>query len=214
MTLRGKSILITAGPTWVAIDSVRVISNIATGETGILLAQRLQRRGAKITLLLGATGHCTLSKKIHLIRFRYFGDLKNKIADELERKKYDILIHSAAVSDYRPKRACKDKIKSGIKSLKINLVPTPKIINLIKKINRSLVVVGFKFEPSAAQNMLLGEAKKLIEQAQLDLAVANTVDKQRYKAYIISRNKIYGVFRNKSALTNKLINLLSQDRRI
>ena len=53
--LKNKKVLITAGPTWVPIDNVRVISNTATGETGILLSEKLKNLGAKVTLLLGPT---------------------------------------------------------------------------------------------------------------------------------------------------------------
>ena len=65
MSLKNKRILITAGPTWVAIDSVRVISNIATGETGILLAKRLSLQGAKVTLALGPSCCAYASGKIN-----------------------------------------------------------------------------------------------------------------------------------------------------
>ncbi|MBU1999188.1 MAG: phosphopantothenoylcysteine decarboxylase, partial [Candidatus Omnitrophica bacterium] len=68
--LKNKKILITAGPTWVPVDDVRVISNSASGETGILLAKRLSGQGAKVTLLLGPIGNYNPDKKIKLVLFR------------------------------------------------------------------------------------------------------------------------------------------------
>jgi phosphopantothenoylcysteine decarboxylase/phosphopantothenate--cysteine ligase len=209
MSLENKRILITAGPTWVPIDSVRVISNIATGTTGILLAEKLQTQGAKVTLLLGPQEACCLNKRIRLIRFNFFNELKNIISKELKSKKYDVMIHSAAVSDYRPKISYRHKVKSGIKHWKLNLTPTPKIIDLIKKIYRSLFLVGFKFEPQATKKMLIEETKSLISRAKLDLAVANTIHKSKYRAYIINNyNQTYGPLLNKKILVEKLINLI------
>ena len=72
MNLRKLRVLITAGPTWVAIDNVRVISNIATGETGKILAEKLASMGAKVTLLIGPGDLCCLKKNIRLIRFKFF----------------------------------------------------------------------------------------------------------------------------------------------
>ena len=130
--LKNKRILITAGPTWVAIDKVRVLSNIATGETGIVLAKALSRQGAKVTMILGPCGVCSLDKKIKVLRFNYFDEFKKTLFKELKSVKYDCLIHSAAVSDYRPKEIYRGKIGSNLKSLDIKLEPLPKIINLIK----------------------------------------------------------------------------------
>ncbi len=209
--LKNKRILITAGPTWVPIDSVRVISNIATGETGILFAERLQKLGAKVTLLLGPAPFCCLNRKIRLIRFSFFGELKNIIINELKTKKYDAVIHSAAVSDYRPLKSYAYKVKSGIKHWQLNLVPTEKVINAIKKIDHGIFLVGFKFEPNANKDRLMQSAKALIRRAGLNLAVANTVNQGRYKAYIVNKNKTRGPFLNRDYLVKGLIKILGEN---
>lgn len=206
-----KRVLITAGPTWVSIDRVRVISNIATGETGILLAERLQHLGAKVTLLLGPAEYSCKNKTIKLIRFVFFDDLKHKLLKELNTKKYDIVIHSAAVSDYRPAKIFRRKIRSGISRLKIELVPTVKIIGLIKKIDPSVFLVGFKYEPYANREKLIKEAKDLIKSSSLDLAVANTIDKERYSSYILEDDKIYGPLNTKENMVNKLAGILRKE---
>jgi len=212
MQLKNKRILITAGPTWVPLDRVRVISNIATGETGILLAEKLQKLGGKVTLLLGPEESCCLDKKIKLIRFRFFSGLKNLIIKELKTKKYDIVIHSAAVSDYKPSKAYSGKIKSGLKNLKLSLVPTEKIINLIKRIDNSLILVGFKFEPQAGKDILIKRTRELMRQANLDLAVANTTQKSKYRAYVIDNfNRIRGPMLNKKDMVKDLIKLIGEE---
>lgn len=203
--LSHKRILITAGPTWVTIDNVRVISNTATGETGILLAEKLQRLGAKVTLLLGPVGLCHISNRIKLLRFELFDDLKNLLKRELGYKQYDIVIHSAAVSDYRPKIHYRHKVKSGIRQWSLDLVPTPKIINLIKKIDHSLFLVGFKFEPRSSRNELIDKARILMHNSQADLVVANTIYNGRYNAYIVSQKKVSGLIYSRNELDKTLI---------
>ncbi|MEW6102165.1 MAG: phosphopantothenoylcysteine decarboxylase [Candidatus Omnitrophota bacterium] len=208
--LIGKKVLITAGPTWVPIDSVRVISNISTGQTGILLAQRLQGLGAKVTLILGPVECCCLDRGIKIIRFRFFGELKEIIRQALSAKKYDIFIHSAAVSDYRLKKQYADKIKSGRNNLKLLLTPTEKIINSVKKMQRGIFLVGFKFEPGARKYELIKSTNLLIKRAHLDLAVANTISGGHYQAFLLTRNKINGPLFSKEILVRALVHSIIQ----
>lgn len=208
MKLKNKKILITAGPTWVPIDDVRVISNTATGKTGILLAERLQRLGAKVTLLLGPSNDCCLSDKIRLIHFRFFDELKDKIIQEVKYKKYDIVIHTCAVSDYKPIKNYKGKISSHKKGILLRLKPTLKIINLIKKINRSLFLVGFKFEPEATKQRLVKAAKALLKSTPCDLVIGNTLSKGNYRAYIVGERDISGPITDRKSLVERLIKQL------
>ena len=210
-SLKNKRILITAGPTWVPVDSVRVISNIATGQTGILLADKLIKSGAKVTLLLGPGEVCSLNKKVKLIRFKFFDELRRMIVKEAACGKYDVVIHSAAVADYRPQRILKQKVRSGIKKWQLRLVPTPKLIDSIKKINRDLLLVGFKFEPEAPYKILIPETKSLMARAKLDLAVANTVYKNRYCAYLVNDKQVYGPVFNKEDMAGNLVGLIEEE---
>ena len=222
--LKNKRILITAGPTWAPIDEVRVISNIATGKTGVLLAEKLQRLGARVTLLFNGDsdlfsrnlgkekiGRCPrINKKIKLMQFKFFDELKSKIIKELKSGQYDVVIHSAAVSDYRPLKIYAHKVKAGIKHWKLNLVPTEKIIDGFRKIDRSLFLAGFKFEPDADKGELIQSARALIRRAGLNLAVANTIKQGRYRAYIVTENKIRGPFSNRDYLARGLIEELGE----
>jgi phosphopantothenoylcysteine synthetase/decarboxylase len=210
MNLKNKRILITAGPTWVAIDKVRVISNVATGETGILLAEKLSRAGAQVTLILGPVASCCLDKKNRILNFKFFEELQDKLAKELSTGRYDVLIHSAAVSDYRPRKTVKGKIKSDLKDWDLKLVRTPKLIDRVKKIAPSIFLVAFKFEPDTDKERLLASAKKLGRHAKADLIIANTQKGNNYQAYMISRDKISGVIRNKANLAKNLIKHLEK----
>ncbi|MFZ2602548.1 MAG: phosphopantothenoylcysteine decarboxylase [Candidatus Omnitrophota bacterium] len=207
MGLKNKKLLITAGPTWVKIDDVRVISNIASGETGILLANKAARSGAKVTLLLGPVPDkkYSLVKTIKLLPFKFFDELKEKIIKELKANKFDAVIHSAAVCDYKPKKTYKNKISSGLRFLTLNLVPTPKILDLIKNKNKALKVTGFKFETRADRNKLVNKAKALLKRSKSDLVVANTISNSKYIAYIISSDKLSGPISDKEKLASELL---------
>ncbi len=223
MSLKNKRILITAGPTWVPIDSVRVISNIATGKTGVLLAEKLQRLGARVTLLFNGDsdlfsrnlgkekiGRCPRIRKIRLIRYSFFNELKDIMMNEVKRGKYDAVIHSAAVADYRPSKVYLGKVKSGVKSWRINLVPTDKIIDRVRIIDRGFFLVGFKFQPDSDRGELIQSARTLIRRAGLNLAVANTIKQGRYKAYLVTKNKIKGPFYDRGYLARGLIEELGE----
>jgi phosphopantothenoylcysteine decarboxylase/phosphopantothenate--cysteine ligase len=206
MNLRNKSILITAGPTWVALDKVRVISNIATGETGILLAEKLKSLGAKVTLVLGPVGICSLNKEIKLLRFKFFDELRNIIIRELRSHKYDIIIHSAAVSDFGHREPIKNKLDSS-KICNIRLVPLPKIIRDIRRLALNAKLVMFKLETGVSEKTLIKRARESYRIYKADLVVANRLFPE-YKAFILDRNNIYDEGISRKQLIKKLVNTL------
>ncbi len=201
MSLKNKRILITAGPTWVPIDSVRVISNIATGETGTLLAEELRRRGAKVTLLLGPVEACCLHRKIKLIRFKFFGELKNKIIKELSAGGYDVIIHNAAVSDFKPDK-CRGKISSD-KAVNLKLRPLPKIINDIRRLRQKAKIIIFKLESGISDGVLIKRARRAQLEAGADFVVANRINP--YRAFIIDKKGALVAAGTKSDLVKGLI---------
>ena len=211
MNLKNKRILITAGPTWVPIDSVRVISNIATGQTGISLANKCSSLGAKVTLFLGPQKKALhLKKDIALVNFRFFDELKNLLNKELKSKRIDILIHSAAVSDYRPAVSFKKKIKSGSKNLSLKLLSTPKLIDSFRKRAPNAILVGFKFEPNENKDKLIADARSLIRRSGIDLAVANTISSFKYRAYIVTNSVTIGPLKSKASLIDRLIKFIGE----
>jgi phosphopantothenoylcysteine decarboxylase/phosphopantothenate--cysteine ligase len=205
MNLKGKRILITAGPTWVPIDEVRVISNVATGATGILLAREALRMGAQVTLLLGPAASTIVDKRIRIIRFTYFDELRRELVRELSTKKYDAIIHAAAVADYRPKCAYKAKIRSDLSNLNLTLIATPKLVDMIKRYDNSLLAVAFKFEPDARSNILMRRSRALFERSGVNLVVANTVRKGKYRAYIMGEGHPLGPLLTKHGMVHALL---------
>ncbi len=206
--LKNKKILITAGPTWVAIDKVRVISNIASGKTGFLLSQELEKQGARVTLVLGPVGHYCRLKGIRVIDYRYFEELAGILSKEVKSGKYDILIHAAAVSDFCPANNYGAKISSLKKSFNLKLVAGPKLIEEIKKADPDIFLVGFKLQPEASRCGLLKSARNLINNSGADLVVANTFKGKAYKAFILDSKRIYAFVSDKKAMVSKLVVLL------
>ncbi len=203
--LKGEQVLITAGPTWVPIDNVRVISNIATGETGILLANRLAKLGAKVTLILGPVKAGGINKGVRVINFQFFNELSSLLSKEIKAKRYDIVVHSAAVADYQPVEMSKKKISSSRKKIKLTLRQTPKLINSLRKALPEALLAGFKFEPDLTKDKLICKARDLLRRARLDLVVANTNQKKHYAAYFVKNNTEYGPYLSKVDMVNNLI---------
>jgi phosphopantothenoylcysteine synthetase/decarboxylase len=188
MKLRARRVLITAGPTWAPIDSVRFIGNIASGETGIMLARELARRGAAVTLVLGP-GVCARGRlaNVTIMRFTFFRELCRILETEVSSGRYDCVVHAAAVCDYLPGRIWHGKIVSA-KTRYLKLVPAPKLIDSIRKWDPAVLLIGFKFEPDADRSTLLREAQGLMRRSGAKAVLANTLKAGSYRAYLVEQS--------------------------
>jgi len=168
--LKGKRVLMTAGPTVEKIDPVRVMTNISTGKTGTLLASELVSAGAKVTLVYGP-GTAKPPKGAKIIRVKTVSEMFGAVKKEL-RKKFDVVILAAAVSDFIPKSS-NSKIKSN-KNTAIKLTRAPKIIDHIKKIHKG-ILIGFKAEANVSKKELVSRARKKLRESDADLMIANDI---------------------------------------
>jgi phosphopantothenoylcysteine decarboxylase/phosphopantothenate--cysteine ligase len=168
--LKGKRVLMTAGPTVEKIDPVRVMTNISTGKTGTLLASELVSAGAKVTLVYGP-GTAKPPKGAKIIRVKTVSEMFGAVKKEL-RKKFDVVILAAAVSDFIPKSS-NSKIKSN-KNTAIKLTRAPKIIDHIKKIHKG-ILIGFKAEANVSKKELVSRARKKMRESDADLMIANDI---------------------------------------
>ncbi len=171
-----------------AIDPVRVISNISTGELAHAISEEAQKQGARITILEGQIAHPLEARNVKIIKFRFFHELSELLDKEL-KKNYDIIIHAAAVSDYRLESQCTTKLPSNRSRLRLNLIPTQKLINKIKKQNPTSYLVGFKLETRLGKSQLIAKAGRLIKTSGCDLVVANTLADKKYSGYILDNMK-------------------------
>lgn len=207
--LKNKKMLITAGPTWVPIDSVRVISNISTGEMGLLLAKKAADNGAIVDLCLGPIGSFNLDKKIHVFRFTYFSELFAFIKRGLKKKKYDVILHAAAVSDYLT-HIKRGKISSKKNSLVLKLKRAPKIIKVIRQLNSKAYLVMFKFETGVSDSLLIKRAQIAMKQGKADMVIANTIKDGKYKGYILNGAGLISKSLAKEGLSQRLIEVLKK----
>ena len=172
-TLQDKKVLMTAGPTIEYIDPVRVITNLSSGKTGVLLASELISAGAKVTLIYGP-GNQEPPKGAKIINVTTNKEMLDATKKEL-KKKYDIVIMAAAASDYTPEKPSKSKIKSNKKSLTIRLKKAPKIIDQVKKSQKNTILVGFKAETNLSKSALIKSAKTKLKESNADLIIANDI---------------------------------------
>ena len=177
--LKNKKVLMTAGPTIEYIDPVRVITNLSSGKTGTLLASELISAGAKVTLVYGQ-GNQTPSKGIKVINVTTSKEMFDATKKEL-KKKFDIVIMAAAISDYTPENPSKSKIKSDKKSLIIRLKKAPKIIDLVRKYQKNALLVGFKAETNLTKTALIKSSQKKMKESGADIIVANDIGKKYQK---------------------------------
>ncbi|MBS3131597.1 bifunctional phosphopantothenoylcysteine decarboxylase/phosphopantothenate--cysteine ligase CoaBC [Candidatus Woesearchaeota archaeon] len=173
-TLEGKKIIVTAGATSEEIDPVRVITNKSSGKMGTYIAEEAFLRGADVTLIRGTN---SVEPKIQMkdIKINTAKELFNEVKRNI--KNADILIHAAAVSDFYVSRKKNGKIKSG-QTLALELNPTTKILENIKKLNKKIKLVGFKAEYRVSEKELVKRAFSLLKDADANFIVANDVGKK------------------------------------
>ena len=177
--LKNKRVLMTAGPTIEYIDSVRVITNLSSGKTGVLLASELISGGAKVTIIYGP-GNQKPPKSARVINVTTNSDMFDAVKKEL-KKKYDIVIMAAAVSDFTPKRTSKSKIKSNKKSLIIRLKKAPKIIDMVRKFQKDVLLIGFKAETNLTKSALIKSAQKKMKESGANIIIANDIGRKYQK---------------------------------
>lgn len=174
--LRGRRILVTGGPTPVAVDSVRRLTNRFRGTLGTLIAEELWLRGAAAYLVLGGGAYRPPDWLPHEIVPTY-DDYRERVLAVLDEgaagdASYRAGIFSAAVADYRPKEVHAGKIPSGGELQTIELVPTRKVIREVRDRHPDLHMVTFKYEEDVSHDELIEIARKRAEEGY-EAVVAN-----------------------------------------
>lgn len=166
---QGKKVLVTAGATQEAIDPVRYITNHSTGKMGYAVAKMAMLRGAEVTLISGQTA----IEKPPFVNFVSVTSAKEMFEAVKEQVlQHDIIIKSAAVADYRPKRAEQEKIKKSGDSMTMELERTDDILQYIGEHKKEhQFVCGFSME---TEN-LVAHAKAKLEKKNLDMIAANSL---------------------------------------
>lgn len=167
--LTGEHVLITAGATREEIDPVRFLSNRSSGRMGFALAEAACARGAKVTVVAGATS-AEPPASVELLRATSAEEMREAVMKEIPEA--TIFIAAAAVSDYRPTTRATGKMKKSTENLTLNLEPTPDILAEVSEARQNgLLVVGF----AAETDDVIKHARSKLERKRLDAIVANDI---------------------------------------
>ena len=198
--LKGKNILITAGPTQEALDPVRYLTNHSTGKMGYSLAKVAANRGANVLLISGKV-NLDVPHHVKIINIISAKDMFEVIKKEFNN--YDIIIKSAAVADYRPKFYNENKIKKKENELNIELEKTDDILKFLgENKKKGQILIGFSMETT---NVIENSKEKLIKK-NLDMIVANNL-KDKGAGFGTDTNKVTLITKNE----NKGLPLMSKE---
>jgi len=170
LPLNGKKVLITAGPTYEAIDPVRFIGNHSSGKMGFEIAKAAANLGAEVIIVSGPTHQKVNQSSITVIPVVSANDMFD--AAHLHFNNSDIAVLSAAVADYKPKKVESQKIKKKDSTLTLELEKTKDILASLGKIKQEQILVGFALET----NNELENAIKKLKSKNLDLIVLNSLN--------------------------------------
>ena len=169
-TLRGRSVLVTGGPTREAIDPVRFISNHSSGRMGAEIASAAWRRGAEVTLVAGPMTVPVPPGVTH-VPVESTEEMRHAVARHLPQA--EVVVMSAAPADYRPAEQASSKLKKTGSGRTLELHETPDILrSTIARRRQGAVVVGFALETDD----LLANARKKLESKSLDMVVLNSAN--------------------------------------
>ena len=169
LPLRGKKVLITAGPTYEAIDPVRFIGNHSSGKMGFEIAKSAANLGAEVILISGPSSQQiqhSFVNRINVTSAQEMYEAAHKAFANVE-----VAILSAAVADYKPKNIATQKIKKTDNSLDIQLAPTKDILASLGAIKKQQFLVGFALET----NNEIENAKGKLQRKNLDMIVLNSL---------------------------------------
>ena len=170
-TLATKVAIVTAGPTYEAIDPVRFIGNHSSGKMGIAIADELAKRGAETILILGPSSHLPSNENIELVRVTSAQEMYEAVAEY--HAKTDILVMASAVADYTPVTLATQKIKKKEGDLSIPLKRTIDISATLGKLKKNHQIhVGFALE---TENEVSNASRK-VEKKNFDFIVLNSMN--------------------------------------
>jgi phosphopantothenoylcysteine decarboxylase/phosphopantothenate--cysteine ligase len=177
--LMGRKVLVTAGPTYEDIDPVRFIGNRSSGKMGYAIAKAAFLRGADVTLVSGPSSQ-NIYPEIKTLNVRSASEMERAVKKEIDKN--DLLIMSAAVSDFRPVKTASNKIKKDKSTLELKLELNSDILSSVK--SKGTKVIGFALE---TQNEL-NNAKKKLKEKNLDMIVLNSPGKD--SGFEVDTNKV------------------------
>lgn len=172
LDLKGKKVVITAGPTYEPIDPVRFIGNHSTGKMGFDIANEAAKRGADVVLITGPTSLKAVNSQVKVVNVTTANQMYQQCHELFPSA--DIVIGAAAVADYRPKVVADQKIKKNDEEFTIVLEKNPDILASLGAIKTNQFLVGFALETENE----IEYAKSKLKKKNLDLIVLNSLNDQ------------------------------------
>ncbi len=195
--LKGQKILVTAGGTREAIDGVRFITNKGSGKMGAAIADECNKRGGEV-ILLRSVNSVLPSTNVKEEMFETSGDLENLIKKYV--KDYDVLFHTAAVSDYLPEDKIENKLESG-KPMILKLKPRSKILHEVKIWNPKIMLIGFKAVYKKTEEEMVRIGIEKVKASNSDFIIVNDVGRDDI-GFGTDDNEVYVI--SKIGLTKKI----------
>lgn len=193
-TLKGRKVMITAGPTYEPIDPVRFIGNRSSGKMGIALADEAAARGAEVTLILGPSFYRPQHPGVKTIAVQTADEMYEAALSHFPDS--DVAILSAAVADYRPQDTANQKLKKIADTLPIQLVKNPDIAAELGRLKtQKQLIVGFALET----NDEIPNAQAKMEKKNFDFIVLNSLNDPG-AGFVHDTNKISILHRNNKIL--------------
>jgi phosphopantothenoylcysteine decarboxylase/phosphopantothenate--cysteine ligase len=189
LPLRGKKIMVTAGPTYEAIDPVRFIGNHSSGKMGFDIANQAAKMGAEVVLISGPTHLQIDSTQVTLVPVVSAQEMYD--ACHQYYNAMDVAVAAAAVADYRPKNIAQQKIKKENTTLSLTLEKTDDILASLGKQKTKQFLIGFALETENE----IENAKLKIQKKNLDLIVLNSLN-DKGAGFALSTNKVTFIDRN------------------
>lgn len=222
--LSEKNILVTSGGTMEYIDPIRVITNLSSGKMGNAIIKHSLELGANVTHIVGnftTVPFSSNSSNLETIKVNTSDEMYTRVISEISSKKFDIVIFAAAVTDFKLLQIHKKKIPSQIShSINLELVPTTKIIDEIKLIDKNIFLVGFKAYFDVSNTYLINKAKKKLKECNADIVVANDVGRINTKigsdyneVFIVTQKEpvVHLKVQTKDSIANKLFEIIISD---
>lgn len=176
-TLKGRRVMVTAGPTREPLDPIRVVTNRSSGRMGVALAREAWLRGGEVTLIYGP-GRVSPPADIQTVHVETAREMFDAALAELRRRRYDVFIGAAAVADYTPEKPASGKISTAeVKELNVRFKATPKLVDEVKRVSPETLLVAFKAEWQVSDEELVRRALAKLEASRADLVVANDVSR-------------------------------------
>ncbi|HXW12804.1 MAG TPA: bifunctional phosphopantothenoylcysteine decarboxylase/phosphopantothenate--cysteine ligase CoaBC [Nitrososphaeraceae archaeon] len=213
--------LVTAGSTVEYIDSIRILTNLSSGKMGLNIAQECLDKGFNVTFVYG---HGSLNvpddPRMKIIKIKTTEEMLKTVKDRILDEKQDVVFHTAAVADFsiahsNKKVPNKLDTRNGTKTIK--LIPTPKIVDKIKKYDKNVFLVAFKAEYGISKELLIKRAIDKLYECKGNLIVANDVSKKgcdfgsdTNEVYVIDKegNTIHIPLQPKKDIASELIEIV------